>query len=224
MTYFKQGFLDFYKELAANNNKDWFDANRKRYEEFVKKPFVAFVQAFIDEVAKEIPTYKELTASECIFRINRDIRFSKDKTPYKLFSSAVIAPNGKKSHSIHGIYFELNPEAIRIYGGIYEIDKESLLQLREGIAVNTKAFRSIIEAPVFKDHFGEIRGDKNKILPAELKSAAEKEPLLFNKQFYVMTELPAELITSDKLLETLRYSFETIKPLEQFFNQYIQRN
>ena len=223
MTILKQDFVDFYKELAANNNKDWFDLNRKRYEESVKKPFAAFVQDFINEMAKSNPVYKELTASECIFRINRDIRFSKDKTPYKLFSSAVISPNGKKSDSVHGIYFELNPEAVRVYGGIYEIDKERLMQVREGIAGNLKEFRAIIDSKAFVSTFGEILGDKNKVLPSELKEMAQKEPLLLNKQFYVMCEFPPELISSPDLLKMLQHCYEVIMPLEQFFNQFIQR-
>lgn len=223
MTILKKDFVDFYKELAANNNKDWFDLNRKRYEESVKKPFAAFVQDFINEMAKSNPVYNELTASDCIFRINRDIRFSKDKTPYKLFSSAVISPKGKKSDSVHGIYFELSPEAVRVYGGIYEIDKERLMQVREGIANNLKEFRSIIGSKAFVSTFGEILGDKNKIIPAELKEAAQKEPLLFNKQFYVMCEFPPKLITSPDLMKTLQNCYEVIMPLEQFFNQFIQR-
>ena len=101
MADFTKDYLDFFIELAGNNNKDWFDINRKRYEQSVKKPFYAFVQRLIDHFALSYPAFKELTASECVFRINRDIRFSKDKSPYKMMCSAVIAPNGKKieSHS-----------------------------------------------------------------------------------------------------------------------------
>jgi|SRR6218665_938091 len=223
MAHFKNDFLQFFMELAANNNKDWFDENRKRYENFVKKPFADFVTHLIAEVAKTDQRYKDLTASECIFRINRDIRFSKDKTPYKLFSSAVISPNGRKSDSVHGIYFELTPEAVRVYGGIYEIDKERLMILREGIAENLEAFKKIISAKEFVDTFGELHGDKNKVLPAELKDAAAKQPLIFNKQFYVLTEFPASLITSENLTSTLMHCYKTIAPLEQFFNQFIER-
>jgi uncharacterized protein (TIGR02453 family) len=102
MSFFTADYLAFFKELAANNHKEWFDANRKRYETSVKEPFKAFTQHLIDELAKKEPAFKELKASDCIFRINRDIRFSKDKTPYKTQCSAVISPNGKKSSSIHG--------------------------------------------------------------------------------------------------------------------------
>jgi len=224
MSHFTKDYTQFFIDLAPNNNKDWFDANRKRYEESVKKPFATFVQQFIDFMASKDPKYKNLTASECIFRINRDIRFSKDKTPYKTFCSAVIAPNGRKSDSVHGIYFELSPEAVRVYGGVYEIDKDRLELVREGIAQDIRKFRSVIEKKDFVKLFGELRGDKNKVLPAHLKESAALEPYIYNKQFYVMTEFPASLITSDKLLSTLIECYTVAQPFEQYFNQFIHRN
>jgi uncharacterized protein (TIGR02453 family) len=224
MTTFDADFLDFFKELAANNNKDWFDLNRKRYEQKVKLPFQQFVQHLIHEIAKQHPVFKDLTPSECIFRINRDIRFSKDKSPYKMMTSAVIAPNGKKSRAIHGVYFELGPEAVRVYGGIYEIDKDDLLVVREGIAAHLDNFRSLVNAPEFVNTYGEIRGEKNRIMPAHLKEAAQAEPLICNKQWYFMTEFPAELVLSPNLSDTILECFRIGEPLELFFNQFIDRS
>lgn len=224
MAYFTKDYLDFFIELAANNHKEWFDSNRKRYESSVKKPFADFVQTFINHLAKSHPSFKDLTASECIFRINRDIRFSKDKTPYKLLCSAVVAPNGKKSKSIHGVYFEFGPEAVRVYGGIYEIDKDDLYAVREGIAANQKEFNSLIADKTFVDVFGEIRGERNKIAPKELKEAAEKQPYILNKQWYFMTEFDSDLILQDHLLEMLDSCFQAGLPLETFFNKFIQRS
>jgi uncharacterized protein (TIGR02453 family) len=126
MKFFNPDFIDFFKELAANNHKDWFDLNRKRYEQSVKKPFAAFTQYMIDVIAKENSDFNDLLAKDCIFRINRDIRFSNDKTPYKTMSSAVIATGVKKSTAINGIYFEFSAEHVRVYGGIYEINKEEI--------------------------------------------------------------------------------------------------
>lgn len=224
MAFFSKAYSDFFIELAPNNHKDWFDANRKRYENDVKKPFSAFVQHMIHFLEKYDARLKDLDAGACIFRINRDIRFAKDKAPYKLFNSAVIAPNGKKSSAVHGIYFELGPEAVRVYGGIYEIDKENLLQIREGIASQPEAFKKLITDPEFKTVFGEIRGEKNKILPAELKAAAEEQPLIFNKQWYYMAEYSADEILSDQLDRLLERCYLAGKPLEDFFNQFIQRS
>jgi uncharacterized protein (TIGR02453 family) len=223
MAYFTQDYLDFFIELAANNNKDWFDLNRKRYENSVKKPFAEFVQTFIDHLAKSHPMFRDLTSSECIFRINRDIRFSKDKSPYKLMCSAVVAPSGKKSKSIHGVYFEFGPEEVRVYGGVYEIEKDDLFLVREGIARNMEEFNALIHDKQFVELFGEVRGDRNKIAPKEFRKEAEVQPYILNKQWYFFTKFEADLILQDHLLETLEHCFHVGMPLESFFNQFIQR-
>jgi len=223
MAFFTKDFIQFYIDLAGNNHKDWFDANRKRYEQSVKEPFKIFVQHIINELSQTDNAFKELEAKECIFRINRDIRFSKDKTPYKLMSSAVIAPLGKKSNSIHGVYFEFGPEHVRIYGGVYEIDSEDILSIREGIANNMDKFQKIYNDPKFKNLFGTIQGEKNKIIPKELRGAAEKEPLILNKQWYFYTQFAPELILSDTLDQEIIKCYESGKPLEKFFNQFIKR-
>lgn len=224
MSFFTEDYLHFFIELAGNNHKTWFDENRKRYETSVKKPFYAFTQHLIDQLAKKDPSFAELQSKDCVFRINRDIRFSKDKTPYKLMCSAVVAPNGKKSKAVNGIYFELSPEHVRAYGGIYEIDKEDLEAVREGIASNMDEFRSIYSSKTFKKTFGEILGEKNKVLPAHLKEAAQEENLIFNKQWYFYAEFPAEQVLSEDLDQLMLSCYEAGKPVEQFFNQFIQRS
>lgn len=223
MSFFKQEFLDFFIELAPNNNKDWFDLNRKRYETFVKKPFYDFVQHIILRIAEKDKAFKGLEPKDCIFRINRDIRFSKDKSPYKMMVSAVVAPSGKKSKAINGVYFELGPEHVRVYGGIYEIEKDDLQAVREGIAQEIKAFQKLYSEPTFKNTFGEIRGEKNKVVPKELKEAAFKEGLILNKQWYFFAEFPAETILADDLDEIILSCYEAGRPIENFFNQFIER-
>jgi len=223
MAFFQDEFLKFFIELAPNNHKDWFDQNRKRYENFVKEPFKDFVTQLIAELAKKDPTFKDLEAKDCIFRINRDIRFSREKSPYKLQVSAVVAPEGKKSKAVNGVYFELGPEKMRVYGGIYEIDKEDLLTVREGIARNPSAFKKAYSDPKFKSVFGDIRGEKNKIIPKELKEAAEKEPLIFNKQWYFFTEFEPETILRDDLDQLILDCYAAGRPVEEFFNKLIKR-
>jgi len=223
MSFFSQDYLDFFIELAGNNNKDWFDLNRKRYEENIKKPFHNFTQHLINEIAKTDASFKDLEAKNCIFRINRDIRFSKDKAPYKMMCSAVITPGGKKSKAINGVYFELGPEHIRAYGGVYEVDKEGLETLREGIADNLEDFKKLYSSKKFKCTFGEIRGEKNKVLPSHLKEIAENESLIYNKQFYFFAEFSAQSVTNQDLDKIILECYEAGKPIEAFFNQFIQR-
>lgn len=175
MAFFTPDFLQFFIDLAPNNHKDWFDLNRKRYENSVKEPFKNFVQHMIAEIAKTDSNFKDLEAKDCIFRINRDIRFSKDKTPYKMNVSAVVAPEGKKSKAVNGIYFEFGPEHVRVYGGIYEIDKDDLLTVRDGIANDIKGFQTAYTNPNFKKVFGTILGEKNKVIPKELKDGKNRQ-------------------------------------------------
>jgi uncharacterized protein (TIGR02453 family) len=210
-------------DLAGNNNKDWFDQNRKRYEVNVKDAFKNFVTHIITKLAEEDPAFKELEASSCIFRINRDIRFSKDKTPYKMNVSAVVAPEGKKSKAINGVYFELGPEHVRVYGGVYEIDKDDLLTVREGIAKNPEKFKKLYSDASFKNVFGEILGEKNKVIPKELKEAAEKEPLIYNKQWYFYKQFEAEVVLSENLDQLILDCYKAGQPVEKFFNELIKR-
>lgn len=224
MAFFTPDFLQFFIELAPNNHKDWFDLNRKRYEKSVKEPFKDFVEHIIKEIAKTDASFKDLEAKDCIFRINRDIRFSKDKTPYKMNVSAVVAPEGKKSKAVNGVYFEFGPEHVRVYGGVYEIDKDDLLTVREGIANDLKGFQEAYSNPRFKKVFGTILGEKNKVIPKELKAAAEKEPLIFNKQWYFYAQFDAETVLDPKLDQLLLDCFEAGKPVEHYFNKLIKRN
>jgi uncharacterized protein (TIGR02453 family) len=224
MAFFTADFLEFFIELAPNNNKDWFDLNRKRYESSVREPFRHFVQHLIDTLALTQPEFKGLEAKDCVFRINRDIRFSKDKTPYKMNVSAIISPNGKKSQAVNGVYFELGPEHVRVYGGVYEIDKDDLLAVREGIAANLNGFKAAYTDKQFVRTFKTIIGEKNKIIPKELRDAAEVEPLIFNKQWYFYAQFDAEDVLRDDLDQVILKCYEAGKPVESFFSKLIQRS
>jgi uncharacterized protein (TIGR02453 family) len=223
MAFFSTDYLYFFIELAANNNKDWFDLNRKRYEQYIKKPFHDFVQHLIVLLAQKDPSFKELEAKDCIFRINRDIRFSKDKSPYKMMCSAIIAPEGKKSKAVNGVYIELGPEHLRVYGGVYEIDKEDLETVREAISQDVTKFQKAYRNPIFVKTFGSILGDKNKMLPAHLRESASKEPLIFNKQWYFYTQFEPETILLDNLDQIVLDCYEAGRPVEEFFNEIIKR-
>ncbi|MEY4603743.1 MAG: hypothetical protein RIT43_1035 [Bacteroidota bacterium] len=214
--FFTQDFVDFFKELAANNHKEWFDVHRKRYENTVKEPFKDFVQHLIVEFAKTNSEFSDLEAKDCIFRINRDIRFSADKTPYKLYTSAVISPGGKKSRSLSGVYVELTPEHVRVYGGVYEPDKDEVYDIRSHIASNPDEFSSLTQVSEFKKLFGEIRGEKNKILPPEFKQAAVKQPLIFNKQWYFFAEFTPDHIALPGLDQLVISCYKTALPVSSF--------
>jgi uncharacterized protein (TIGR02453 family) len=212
-------FFSFFKKLAANNNKDWFDSNKKWYESAVKQPFENLVAELLSEMAKLDKSYANVQPKDCIFRINRDVRFSADKRPYKLNRSALISSGGKKDMHSKGFYLELGPEECGIYAGVYMAEKPHLNAIRSLIAANGKAFRDIISDKNFVSNFGEIQGEAQKRLDPEFKAAAEKEPLIFNKQFYVKHVFSEKEATSDKLVSHLIKVAKASEPLQNFLEK-----
>lgn len=215
--YFTEAYLHFFMDLAANNHKDWFDQNRSRYQTEVKARMEVFIGDLIAALKKDAEL-GDLKARDCIFRINKDIRFSKDKTPYKLQMSALIVKGGRKQMHDPGLYIELGPEFLNIYTGFYMPEKDQLLKIREKIASDPKTFDKIINAKAFKESFGEVRGEKSKILPKELKEAAKAHELIYNKQFYLVHQVDAEKILDSDLLSYVVNHFKSAAQFNRFLN------
>ena len=215
MTYFSPDYLEFFKELAANNNKEWFDLNRKRSESVVRDPFKSFIGQLISKMAKSDPAL-DLEAKDAIFRINRDIRFSKDKTPYKLNNSALISPAGRKDKNNPGIYLEFGPEKLGVYGGIYMPSPAQVQKVRSYMLTNLEEWEQALNSPNFKKAYGQIQGEKSKRIPKEFREAAEKHPLLYNKQWYYHADLSPNVILSDSLMETILGLWKKAQPVKTF--------
>ncbi len=215
MAYFTKDFLKFIKDLNKNNNRDWFNANKSRYIEHVKEPFEAFVQVMIDEMQK-LDRNVLITPKDAIFRIYRDTRFSKDKTPYKTHISAIVSRGGRKNKSSPGIYIQFSAEDARIYSGAYELDKNALQNVREGITSNLKEFNSLINDRKFKNKFGEVLGEKNKRIPKEFQEIAEVQPLIANKQFYFFAKFDPEIVLDPKLTKIMIDHYKIAQPLGNF--------
>lgn len=221
MTYFDKDYLEFFKELAANNNKYWFDENRKRYEVVVREPFKHFINDVINAV-NSIDSEVNLQTKDAIFRINRDVRFSKDKTPYKLFNSAIISKTGRKDKSYPGMYLELNPERLAIFGGIYMPNKEQIQKIRKYIIDNEEQLNSILAQSDFENTYGVIKGAQYKRIPKDVQEAGKKQPLLYNKQWYYEYSLSPKTILQEDLLEVIIKYYKIAQPLQQFLINALQ--
>jgi uncharacterized protein (TIGR02453 family) len=169
------------------------------------------------ERAREVDNTVNISYKEAIFRINKDVRFSKDKQPYKLNRSAIISSVGTKDKSIPGLYLEITPEEVGIYGGLYMPDKNQLQRVREEIASNLNRFDTLINDKDFVETFGSIQGEKNARLPKEFQEAAKKQSLIANKQFYYYTSLPVDIIYTDDFLDIVMAHYTIAKPLCDFF-------
>lgn len=218
MAYFTPEFTKFFRALKRNNNKAWFDENREWYETEVKMPFTVFVEEMIARLRAEDSTLN-ISAKEAIFRLNRDIRFSKDKTPYKTHMAANISAAGRASHEEPGFYFQFGPDQVMIAGGAYMVENESLYKIRQAIVKNLTEFDSLLKEKSFKQKYGTLQGEQNKVLPAEFKEGVSKQPLLANKQFYYMVELEAATIFKKNLPEFVMQYYHAGKAMNDFLKR-----
>lgn len=213
-----QAYIDFFTELEANNHKDWFDTHRKNYEENVRKPFIELVESLIPGLVEMEPSILP-DAKKSLFRINRDIRFSKDKTPYNLMMKAGLSPDGKKSE-LPGFYLGIGADHIHMGGGLYQLDKNALKKVRTIIASNTSEFLSILDDSGFKKHFKELKGDQNKRIDPKFRSVINETNYILNKQFYAMATMPtSEFINESNQAEALLRYYRAIQPLHSFLNK-----
>ncbi len=216
MAFFTVEFTNFFKSLAQNNNRDWFIEHKKTYENEIKKPFEAFVSHMLAQI-NEVDPSVQITAKDAILRINRDIRFSKDKTPYNLHRTAFLSAGGRKNKSIPGLFLRLSPEMVGIMAGAFQPSKEQLHQIRYTITKNPKKLDEIINNESFKEKFSSIKGEQNKRIPKEFQAAVESYPIIANKQFYLMAELSPDWITREDFADELMTYFHAAKP----FNDYL---
>lgn len=215
-----KAYTSFFKELEDSNHKDWFHANKSRYENDVKMPFLTLLEAVISELHLFDPAIS-VDAKSALFRINRDVRFSKDKTPYNTLMKAGIAPGGKKS-ALPGYYLGIDAHKIHIGGGMFGVDKDQLRQIRLKIASNHQAFAEIISAQSFKSRLGALQGERAKRLEPDFKALLEDAPFIANKQFYAMGEISLEAYLNDEDLHlTLMEHFKAVFPLNQFLKSAV---
>jgi len=220
--YFNQDFLDFFIELAANNQKEWMDDNRARYHSSVKGPFENFVGDLVLGLHK-IDSSIQPNPKDCIFRINKDIRFSKDKSPYKTDRSAVLSKFGRKNKEYPGYYVRLSPESCQIGGGAYSLQKENLLFLREKILFNADEWHALIADKKFIKHFKKgVQGEKNKLIPREFKGKELTSDYIMNKQFYFMSDHSPDIILRKDLVQYCLDRHKTTLKIKNFMAEVFE--
>lgn len=216
--------LRFLKELKKNNHKPWFDLHRREYEA-AKTDFSGFIQRVIDTHGKKDPSIGHLSAKDCMFRINRDIRFSKDKSPYKTNFGASINRGGKKAWNTAGYYFHLEPGGSFTGGGLYMPDPEALRKLRQEIDYNWTDFKKLISARKFRDTYGSLDPSPEYRLSRVPKGYEAENPaaeFLKLKSFIAMVKLRDSDLTSKDLVKKTVAALEALQPLTGFINEAVQ--
>jgi uncharacterized protein (TIGR02453 family) len=217
-----ENLLPFLRDLRQNNNREWYHANKKRYEKECKEPFKAFVGDLIDRL-QELDPEIQIQPKDAIFRIARDTRFSKDKTPYKTHVGALVSKYGRKGKEYPGYYFHLEPGRLMLGGGAYFVERSSLDHIWNKIRLEHKRFRSIIEAPAFVQHFEQVKGEQYKRIPKEFRDFAEQEPLIANKQYFYMAELPDDKASQGNFMDFVVNYYAVGKPLNDFVAEALEK-
>jgi uncharacterized protein (TIGR02453 family) len=215
--------LKFLSQLKKNNNKPWFDAHRAQYEA-ARIDFSNFIQLLIEALQKSDTTITGITAKDSQFRINRDVRFSKDKRPYKDNFGAFIARGGKKS-IFAGYYFHLAPGNSFIGGGLWQPEPANLKKVRQEIDYNWDEFKSIVTNKNFKKIFGDLYKGEDMSLKRMPKGYAEDHPAIsYLKLQSLIAEqkIADEDLTKATLHKKALNAFQALQPLLDFINRSLQ--
>ncbi len=213
--------ISFLKALKKNNNKPWFDKNREKYL-IAKNNFEDFVKELLQKMILFDGDMKDLSIKDCCFRINRDIRFSKNKTPYKISLSASFNKGGKKS-IYGGYYFHLQPGGNSfVGGGLWHPETVELKKVRQEIDYCFPEFKKIISAPSFKKNYGELERDENQMLVNVPKGYDKENPaaqFLKMKSFVATKNISDDVLISSKLSHEIILSYKALLPLVKFINR-----
>lgn len=212
--------LRFLSNLKKNNNREWFQDNKSKYIE-ANEAFIELVSQIIDQIGKFDPDISVLEPKKCVFRIYRDVRFSKNKDPYKTNFGASMRPEGRKS-PFGGYYLHLHQEESFVAGGIYHPEPAHLAKIRQEIDYNPGPINKIISNKKFLSVFESVKGDQLKRPPKGFDAEHPDIELLKHKDFIVYCPLKNKLIKSSEFLKTAISYYKLIKPFNDYFNTAIR--
>jgi uncharacterized protein (TIGR02453 family) len=214
----KATLFEFLRDLKINNNREWFQANKDRYNQ-AKNEFESFINDLIPVIRSVDPLIDMITAKDCVFRIYRDVRFSGDKSPYKTYMGAYIARGGKSS-LMAGYYVHFEPGASMLAGGLYMPPPEILKKIREEIYYQADDFKKIIYNKDFVRFFGEMDDPgKMKNPPKGFTKDFPDINLLKFRSYAVMHQVTDEIALKEDYLEYAMKVFQVLYPLNVYFNR-----
>jgi uncharacterized protein (TIGR02453 family) len=211
--------LDFLKKLSRNNNREWFEKNKSRYLE-IKDDFESFVSDVLHDMTAFDESLAGLNPKKLTFRIYRDVRFSKDKTPYKTNVSAGISPAGK-GMGVPGYYFQIEPgNNSMVAAGMYQPSPENLAKIRQEIDYNGGHLVSVLQEKKFKKTFGELwNEDRLKTMPKGYQAEHPHSDLLKLKSFMVLRTFTDAEVIDKKFQKALIDTMKTGKSLNDFLTE-----
>lgn len=213
-TIIQKSTFDFLKKLEKNNNRDWFNENKNLYTE-AQQNLICFVSELIEEMSRFDKNLLKIDPKGTLFRIYRDTRFSKDKSPYKTNFGASINGIGKKDGSA-GYYLHIAPNECFLAAGVYMCESKRLKSIRQEISENAEEFTAIVKNKNFKKF--EFTQDKLKRVPQGFDKENPMAEFLKMKHLTVSISVKDEELMSENFVKTSAKIFEQMSPLVDFLN------
>ncbi len=220
---FQQSSLQFLKDLRKNNQWEWFEKNRKKYES-TKHDIEVFTADIIKKTGSFDDSVAHLQPKECLFRINRDVRFSKDKSPYKTHLGIYLSKGGKKA-VFAGYYFHFEPGKSFAASGLWMPMAPELKKIRQEIDYSAEEFQQICNRKKFRSLFGDFERGKEEVLSRPPKGYDESNPAigyLKLKSWIVTRAITDAELTTKGLSKKVAGYFEVAHPLVNFFNRALE--
>ncbi len=214
-----QEYLEFLKNLKTNNNREWFHANKSQYTQ-LQSQYLIWIQEILDTLTQSDPALQLLTSKDCVFRINRDIRFTNDKSPYKTKLCGMFSPTIRNGEDC-GYYFEISCDGqLMVGGGRYFLGTKDLLKARQSISENSTKFRVVLDNPLFKKTFGNMSGDKLKTHPRGFDPQDPNIDLLKFKNYIAMTNFDIKKMSDDKIKNIILTNLRAVQPLVECIRNF----
>jgi uncharacterized protein (TIGR02453 family) len=209
--------MTFFRALKKNNRREWFQPRKHFYEERVKAPMLELVAAVNAEMRKSAPAFVR-EPERAVYRIYRDTRFSRDKTPYKTYIAAVFTRRGYEKHAGAGYYFSVSPHEIEVAGGVYMPGTEELRAIRLHLLEHHEEFARILRARRLRTLMGELKGEQLSRVPKGFPGAHPAAGLVRYRQWLLWTMLDPPLATTPRLFREIVARFRAMAPFIDFLN------
>jgi uncharacterized protein (TIGR02453 family) len=213
----KNSTIDFLKKLSKNNDREWFNKNKDHYLAAYEN-VLAFVDVLLSEMRKH-DLIETRTAKESLFRIYRDVRFSKDKSPYKTYWAGHFKRATKKLRG--GYYFQIGPGETMAAGGFFNPDAKDLLRIRKDIDMNFADWKKMLANKKIVNSFGELKGDNVGTSPKGFSKDNPAIELLKHKQFYFSKSFTDKEILSNDFLKEMNQTFRNLRPYFDYMSDVL---
>ncbi|MEQ8478058.1 DUF2461 domain-containing protein [Fulvivirga sp.] len=207
----------FLNNLRKNNNRDWFGENKDKYVS-AHEAVISFADDLLAEMKKH-DDLETISGKKSLFRIYRDVRFSKDKSPYKTHFSGSFKRGTKWLRG--GYYFHIEPGNVFIGGGFFSPSKEDLQRIREEIAEDDEPMRQILNDKGFKRHFGELQGEQLKTAPKGFDKEHPAADLIRYKQFYFISQFSEAEANSKGFAKLMSERFALLRPYFNYMSEVL---